>query len=111
MVGIYDQYPHYLYKDTEDGWVFVTKCREETNGKGGHIKNGDSESYLYSSIVQMPAGVTKIPEGIEVLASGRELTATELAGDLQTLVEDGTIRMRGTCAKFDPGRLHCRMWV
>lgn len=110
MVGVLEQYPHYLYRDNEDGWVYVGRCREETNGKGGHIKAADTEYYLYSSIVQMPAETPKIPEGIEVFVSERELVADEMS-DLQPLIEDGTVRVSGTCAKFDKGRLHCRMWV
>lgn len=110
MVGMLDQYPHYLYRDTEEGWTLVGRCREETNGKGGHIKAADAEYYLYSSLVQMPVATPKIPEGVEVVVSGRELEPDELL-DPQPLVEEGTIRIKGTCAKFDPGRLHNRMWV
>lgn len=106
MVGVLEQYPHYLYRDTEDGWVYVGRCREETNGKGGHIRTADMEVYTFSSIVQMPAGTPKIPEGVEIAVLEKP---SEMPNGPSSLTM--SLRILGTCAKFDPGRLHCRMWV
>lgn len=130
MVGVLEQYPHYLYRDTEDGWIYTGRCREETNGKGGHIRTADMEAYTYSSIIQMPPSVPKVPEGVEIIVSNKPIDPNGITqefiqilyGDSGPLVDEDDrflvigcsredIRIIGICAKFDPGRLHNRMWV
>lgn len=125
MVGQFQQYPHYLYKEIskapetdENGdripgaseWVYVGRCREETNGKGETISTADRKEYRFSSLVQLPVGTPRIPEGTGVLVSEVELDQEELE-DIPVLIADGTARITGCCSKFDPGRLHCRLWI
>ena len=122
------QYPHYLYKrttggeaiqdangswDTPDGeWSFHSRCREETNGKGTQIEAG-GKFVTFSSLVQIPAGVERIPEGVEIAVTEEPLEPSALLD--QTVMEEakisGLVRVSGECLKFDKGRLHCRLWV
>lgn len=106
------QYPHYLFslqttetqRDEDGNWipgttefVLVGRCREETTGKGSQIQTAGGVFTLYSSLVQLPKGTKRIPEGVEVIVSddtGRE-----------------SIRIQGEVLKFDKGQLHSRLWV
>jgi hypothetical protein len=107
------QYPHYLFvvksdeesvQDENGNWieeltstVFVTKCREETNGRGNELQVGNGLFHKYSSLIQMPKGAQRVTEGTTVfVANDAECT---------------DIRMKGTVLKFDSGQLHCRMWI
>lgn len=120
---INNQYPHRLYyrasegeatqddhgawRESEAGWKLYGACREETNGK----------FTTFSALIQTPQGAgARIPEGTEVIATDKELDATTVArlDDaklVQELVNEGTVRVAGTCLKFDLGRLHSRLWV
>jgi hypothetical protein len=116
MVANY-QYPHYLYVKTAAAeatqaangswvagtavWTLTAICREETNGKGASIVSNDGRSLVFSSLIQLPARSTKIVEGSEIMV---------LKQTAQTVSEANAI-LKGTCLKFDDGRLHCRMWV
>lgn len=137
MVNIADvinnQYPHRLYirasqgEATQDdhgawresgaGWRLYGACREETNGKGSTIATGGGKFTTFSALIQIPQGATeRIPEGTEVIAADVELDAATVArlddsGMVQELVSKGTVRIAGTCLKFDLGRLHSRLWV
>lgn len=112
-----EQYPHYLYIETssdptvdgngdmvpgESSWKYAGRCREETNGMGESIVTSDSKRYVFSSLVQMPAGAEKIEEGAKAMVSDNYI------GDGDA---EGNVRIIGICAKFDRGRLHCRMWI
>ena len=93
-------------------WVYWGCCREETNGRGQVIKTTDQEAYKFSSLVQMPAGMPRIPEGTRIAVSDMELNTGGLTNQvLSDLQKTGTVRLSGSCHKFDSGRLHCRMWV
>ncbi len=86
-------------------WKYAGRCREESNGKGECITTADFKTYKFSSLIQMPAGTEKIDEGIRILVSAQPLDSNGIDD------ENGTVRLIGTCAKFDEGRLHCRLWV
>lgn len=106
------QYPHYLFALTtgesmqdENGYwteeegkiVFLSKCREETDGRGQEIQTADGTYHKFSSIVQIPKGDLMIKEGTEVYVANKE---------------DGTdIRIKGVALKFDKGQLHSRLWL
>lgn len=137
MVNIADvinnQYPHRLYirasqgEATQDdhgtwresgaGWRIYSACREETNGKGSTIATGGGKFTTFSALIQIPQGAgERIPEGTEVIAADVELDAATVArlddrDMVQELVNKGTVRIAGTCLKFDLGRLHSRLWV
>lgn len=137
MVNIADvinnQYPHRLYirasqgeasqddhgawRESEAGWRLYGACREETNGKGSTIATGGGKFTTFSALIQIPQGAgERIPEGTEVIAADIELDAATVArlddrGMVQELVSMGTVRIAGTCLKFDLGRLHSRLWV
>ncbi len=106
------QYPHYLFALTtgesiqdENGYwteenktiVFLSKCREETDGRGQEIQSADGTYHKFSSIIQIPKGDLMIKEGTEVYVANKE---------------DGTdIRIKGIALKFDKGQLHSRLWL
>lgn len=113
------QYPHYLYKRTSNGeavqdangswkafdaeWTLHSICREETNGK----------FVTFASLIQIPKGVQRIPEGMEIAVADEPLEPSRLLNQ-ETMEEakiSGIIRISGVCLKFDKGRLHCRLWV
>lgn len=124
-----NQYPHFLYKrttgseavqnangswETPDGiWTFHSRCREETNGKGTQIQTASGKFVTFSSLIQIPAGVERIPEGVEIAVTEEQLEPSALLD--QTVMEEakisGLVRISGECLKFDKGRLHCRLWL
>lgn len=123
---INNQYPHYLYCRATEGeavqdangswqtnggaWNFHGRCREETNGKGSQIRTASGKYITFASLLQLPKGTPRVPEGVEVAATERELTPEELS---QSVISnaDGAVRITGECLKFDNGRLHSRLWV
>lgn len=125
-----EQYRHHLYAaaapadstQDEDGnildaqagaasWIYIGKCRQETNGSGRQVRTGDGRTAVYSSLLQLPKGSTRVQEGTEVMVSDRILTETELAADLTTLRQTGVIRAQGRCLNYDAGSLHDRLWI
>lgn len=121
------QYPHFLYVQhcdaptiAENGdrlpgavsWRLHSICREETAGKGVESNSGEKRTYQFSSLIQLPTSCKRIKEGITVLVS-ETLLDVETLDDaaIKAFKDDGTIRIIGKNAKFDSGRLHCRMWV
>lgn len=106
------QYPHYLFAlitgestQEEDGrWsdedqqtIFLSMCREETDGRGSEIQTADGTYRKYSAIIQIPNGALTIDEGTSVFVSNHE---------------DGSdVRIKGVALKFDKGQLHSRLWV
>lgn len=128
-MNIAPQYPHALYaltvpeatRNANGSWVqgaaswsLVGACREETNGKGSTITLADGHALQFSALIQLPVGTTRVAEGTEVAIADETLTAAELAtlgANLEAWRRSGKIRQHGTCAKFDSGRLHCRLWI
>lgn len=106
------QYPHYLFalttgestQDEKGYWsdekqqtIFLSMCREETDGRGSEIQTADGTYHKYSAIIQIPKGDLTIDEGTNVFVSDHE---------------DGSgARIKGVALKFDKGQLHSRLWV
>jgi hypothetical protein len=107
------QYPHYLFavnsdnesiRDANGNWsdseainVFVSACREETDGRGSEIQIAGGTFHKYTSIIQLPKGREKVDVGTTVIVTN----------DI-----DGTdIRIEGIVLKYDVGQLHNRLWV
>lgn len=129
MVTTSYQYPQYLYALQHDGesvqlpngswetpaaaWELKAVCREETNGKGSTIQTADGETRVFASLIQLPKGTAKIPEGTQVIVTREEVEVSQLANTdfVETAKATGLVVVTGTCEKFDPGRLHCRLWI
>lgn len=80
-------------------WVYLGRCREETNGKGQEIVRDDFKSYKFSSLIHCPVSTGTVDEGRTIMVTDAEIT------------RDYSVRIKGECAKCDPGRLHNRIWV
>lgn len=119
------QYPHFLYvrcsepaTRAENGdfipgrssLLFLTRCREETNGAGQEIITADQRTYKFASTIYMPQGTQPVPEGTQVVVSGTELKCEACCDECQRCQKAG-IRITGECRKFDPGQLHARLWL
>ena len=81
MVTTSYQYPQYLYALQHNGesvqlpngswetpaavWELKATCREETNGKGSTIQTADGKTRVFASLIQLPKGTAKIPEGTQ----------------------------------------------
>lgn len=129
MVTTSYQYPQYLYALQHNGesvqlpngswetpaaaWELKAVCREETNGKGSTIQTADGETRVFASLIQLPKGTAKIPEGTQVIVTREEVEVSQLANTdfVEAAKATGLVVVTGTCEKFDPGRLHCRLWI
>ena len=129
MVTTSYQYPQYLYALQHNGesvqlpngswekpaaaWELKAACREETNGKGSTIQTADGETRVFASLIQLPKGTAKIPEGTQVIVTREEVEVCQLANTdfVEAAKATGLVVVTGTCEKFDPGRLHCRLWI
>lgn len=129
MVTTSYQYPQYLYALQHDGesvqlpngswetpaaaWELKAVCREETNGKGSTIQTADGETRVFASLIQLPKGTAKIPEGTQVIVTWEEVEVSQLANTefVEAAKATGLVVVTGTCEKFDLGRLHCRLWI
>lgn len=126
---INNQYPHFLYKRTSGeatqnangSWVteesaafeLCGSCREETNGKGSKVQAANGLYREFSSLVQIPVGVSRIPEGTEIVVTTQEVDVEDLLSEdfIEQAKAEGIVRISGECLKFDEGRLHNRLWV
>lgn len=105
------QYPHFLFmvsavgtgRDSKGNYVeptkstiFLSECREETNGKGRQITRG-GQFVIFSSLIQLPISCTPIKEGTKVFISN-DSTGID-------------IRIEGIVLQFDKGQLHNRLWI
>ena len=98
------QYPHYLYKRTSNG---------EAVQDATQIQAANGKFVTFASLIQIPKGVQRIPEGMEIAVADEPLEPSRLLNQ-ETMEEakiSGIIRISGVCLKFDKGRLHCRLWV
>ncbi len=129
MVTTSYQYPQYLYALQHNGesvqlpngswetpaaaWELKAVCREETNGKGSTIQTADGETRVFASLIQLPKGTAKIPEGTQVIVTREEVEVSQLANTdfVEAAKATGLVVVTGTCEKFDLGRLHCRLWI
>ena len=129
MVTTSYQYPQYLYALQHDGesvqlpngswetpaavWELKAACREETNGKGSTIQTADGKTRVFASLIQLPKGTAKIPEGTQVIVTREEVEVSQLANAdfVEAAKATGLVVVTGICEKFDIGRLHCRLWI
>ena len=106
------QYPHFLYiiqpgesmQDEDGNWtetdnetVYIGPCREETSGKGNELRTAGGRFITYTSVIQLPKGSTRIQEGTTIIVSDD--------------ANCNSVRIKGTCLKYDAGQLHSRLWV
>lgn len=107
------QYPHYLFAlsseaatQNADGdfvdsgekqYIFISMCREETNGRGSKLEVGDGTFIVYTSLIQLPKGSASVVEGQTVAVFDDEARTS--------------LRVSGECLKFDNGQLHNRLWL
>ena len=128
MVTTY-QYPQYLYAFNNDEeavqlpngswsnpakyWELKAACREETNGKGSTIQIADGEALVFASLIQIPKGTVRINEGTIVLVAREEIDPDQLTEPdfIENAKINGLVIAKGICAKYDYGRLHCRLWI
>ena len=107
-----EQYPHFLFvinggesmQDEDGNWTqqeetieFVSKCREETNGKGSQIQVAGGKFHVFASLIQLPKSTLLIGDGTTVFVTNDE------AGK--------SVRVKGDSLKYDVGQLHLRLWV
>jgi hypothetical protein len=129
MVTTSYQYPQYLYALQHDGesvqlpngswetpaaaWELKAVCREETNGKGSTIQTADGETRVFASLIQLPKGTAKIPEGTQVIVTREKVDVSQLSNTefVEAAKATGLVVVTGTCEKFGLGRLHCRLWI
>lgn len=129
MVVTSYQYPQYLYALQHDGentqlpngswddtaavWELKAACREETNGKGATIQTADGQTRVFASLIQLPKGTPKVAEGTQVIVTREEVDVSQLSNTefVEAAKATGLVVVTGTCEKFDPGRLHCRLWI
>lgn len=107
------QYPHFLFSvnseieseqdekgawsDSEPSNIFLSSCREETDGRGTEIKVADGTFRKITSLIQLPKGSPKVELGTTVFVTNDP---------------DGMdVRIKGVVLKFDQGQLHSRLWV
>ena len=123
------QYPQHLYmfaqsgastqdssghwerpQQSADGWQYVGMCREETNGKGNTVTTADGQVLVFSSLIQLPTGTTRVNDGCTVIVTRTQPQAITDAYIAEGL-NSGEVVAKGVCKKFDNGRLHCRLWI
>lgn len=106
------QYPYYLFalitaesmQDADGYWtsevqesVFLSVCREETEGRGAEVQTADGTYRKFSSLIQIPKGALTIEEGTSIFVAENK---------------DGSgVRIKGVALKFDKGQMHSRLWV
>lgn len=105
------QYPHFLFElkggesvqDSSGEWteteavpVFLSVCREETDGRSTEVY-ADGTFHRFTSLIQLPAGAPEVAVGAAVICCDD--------------AEGKAVRIRGVCQKFDAGQLHSRLWV
>lgn len=106
-----NQYPHYLFlvssgesvqdengdfSDNQPESVFLSMCREETDGRGTEIQVGGI-MHKITSLIQLPKTCPKVEHGAKVV----------VAND----AECTDVRITGVCLRFDQAQLHSRLWL
>lgn len=129
------QYPHYLFatlseesrQDENGNWtlggqrvVFLSICREETDGRGQEVQTADGRYRKFSSVIQIPKSakipreVGEDPHGSPSNSHGKSAVLDIREGTSVFVADsaDGSgIRIEGVVLKFDRGQLHSRLWV
>lgn len=77
--------------------VFLSECREESDGRGTEFQVAGGEYHKATSVIQCPKGCPKVDKGTKIfVANDRECA---------------DVRISGICLNFDPAQLHSRLWV
>lgn len=125
---IADKYPHFIYfcatpesgqdqhggwRESEERWQLAGKGREETDGKGNNTPAAGGTITTFAATIYLPQGFPRIPEGAQVVVANEAVDTAGIATAeaRQALTRSGVIRISGICQKFDPGRLHSRLWL
>ena len=107
------QYPHYLFavtsetesvQDANGNWsdsdpekVFLSVCREETDGRGSEIQVAGGTFRRFTSLIQLPKTAPKVDDGTSIIVADNA---------------DGTsVRITGVVLKFSADQFHSRLWV
>lgn len=105
------QYPHFLFLVTpgetvrnEDGDfvagtptnTLLSKCREETDGRGTEIQVGGI-AHKVTSLIQLPKSCPDVALGANIV----------VAND----AECSDVRITGCCLNFKRDQLHARLWL
>ena len=106
------QYPHFLFieetpesvQDAEGNWIesessrkFLSRCREESDGRSTEYQVAGGKSYKATSVIQLPKSCQKVNKGARVI----------IAND----IDCSDIRISGICLNFDAAQLHSRLWL
>lgn len=106
------QYPHFLFieetpdavQDAVGNWIecessrtFLSRCREESDGKGTEYEVAGGKIHKATSVIQLPKSCPKVNKGARVI----------IANDMDC----SDIRIEGICLNFDAAQLHSRLWV
>lgn len=107
------QYPHYLFavtagtesvQDENGNWseaestnVFLSMCREETDGRGSEVQVAGGTFRRFTSLIQLPKGAPIVNDGTTVF----------VAND----ADGADKRIVGVALKFAADQLHSRLWV
>ena len=100
MVTTSYQYPQYLYALQHDG-------------ESVQLPNGSWETPAAAWELKAAKGTAKVPEGTQVIVTREEVDVSQLSNTefVEAAKATGLVVVTGTCEKFDPGRLHCRLWI
>ena len=106
------QYPHYLFVETPTEstpdangdysestieLTFVSKCREESDGRGNEYDSGNGTFVKSSAVIQCPKSCPAIAKGAKVFVSNDD--------------ECTDIRISGMVLNCDKAQLHTRVWL
>lgn len=106
------QYPHFLFieetpesvQDAAGNWIesessrkFLSRCREESDGRGTEYQVAGGDTIKATSVIQLPKTCPKVDKGARVI----------IAND----IDCSDIRMIAICLNFDAAQLHSRLWL
>ena len=106
------QYPHFLFieetpdavqdeqgywSESESSRKFLSRCREESDGRSTEYQVAGGKSYKATSVIQLPKYCPKVNKGARVI----------IAND----IDCSDIRISGICLNFDAAQLHSRLWL
>ncbi|ASK29729.1 hypothetical protein CEY12_06245 [Chryseobacterium sp. T16E-39] len=78
-----------------EGWVSISKCRDEGNGGGSKIVTTDGEVYVYGAVIYLPKNCPKV-------SVGERIKVIDL---------DGNVRLEGDTMLWKKEQLHTRLWL
>lgn len=80
---------------SNEEWVFVSKCRDETNGGGQKVNTTDSQVYIFGAIIYLPKNCPEVTLGAKV----------------RVLDEKGNVRIEGENLLWKKEKYHARLWL